>query len=132
MPDSRFGRFLEGAASVGMTVGLFALSIWAATRNAQESAGQTSMIAYFEGDGDTNTEPFSARNAWQIFWQGNLDIAVYDVTGTPVEHHRVSGSNGSAFFPNPGEFFLVIASRSAERWTVCIDSYNSSSAYSTA
>jgi hypothetical protein len=123
MSEGRFKRFLEGLGNVVMNVGVFALTIWAITRNSAGSADQTSLIAYFEGDGDTNTTPFTATGMWQILWQGDLEISVNNLDGDAAGRDHVSGTNGAAFFPTPGSFFLAIASRTAERWAICVAPY---------
>jgi hypothetical protein len=110
----RFKRFLSTAAQEICAGGFTLLGLWLANRFAQPPSAPASdgALARYEGNGDTNTAPFVAYGPWQIFRWGNLEIRVHDVENGAIGNNYVSGVDGTAYFPMPGKFFLLITSRS--------------------
>jgi hypothetical protein len=125
MADGRLRRFFGKATDVFIEAGAVIFTIWATSQVKKNRTDQDSIIAHFEGNGDTNTAPFVVPGPAQIYWRGDVDIWIRDPNGYPVEHDHVAGSDGSAFFPIAGTFFLVIASHRAEPWSVSVVPFHS-------
>jgi hypothetical protein len=95
--------------SVAGVAGLWLLGK-ASEMEAQEEAQKPPVVAKFDGHDDTYTAPFTTNGPWQISWEGNLDIEVWQQyqDSTAALYGNAGGNTGSAFFSLAGIFYLVI------------------------
>lgn len=123
------GKAVLAVVEIGFT-------IWVSELNAKQKAEEDTqaakrreeeekptIIAEFLGNEDTFTAPFLTKGPWQLTWTGSLDIEVWRKDfGEPVFHGHASGWNGSTFFPEAGEFYLVVHLVEPGSWVATVRS----------
>jgi len=103
--------------SVAAVAGLWILGK-AGERVAEEEAQKPPVVAKFDGHDATYTDSFTTNGPWQISWEGNLAIEVWQQyqDSTPALYDNTGGNRGSAFYPLAGTFYLIIRCLEAGFW----------------
>ncbi len=120
---------MTGKAVLGVVAAVAA--IWVVGEAVRQSAEEKEneerqkppVTAEFRGNADTFTAPFLTEGPWQLTWTGSLDIEVWRKDSeAPIFHGHASGWNGSAFFPEAGEFYLVVRLVEPGSWVASVRS----------
>jgi hypothetical protein len=131
-----FERTAQVTRTAARTTGKVALwtaaavaSLWilgkAGELEAEKETKKPPVLTKFDGYDDTYTAPFTTGGPWQISWEGNLDIIVWQhqQDSTPTIYDSVGANGGSAFFPLAGTFYLVVRCLESGLWSITVRSY---------
>lgn len=81
------------------------------------------LLVQFSGREDTLTTSFMPTGPWQLSWTGALEIEIWRKGVEESScHGHASGWNGFAFFPEAGEFYLVVRLVEPGSWHITIRS----------
>jgi hypothetical protein len=81
------------------------------------------ILAEFQGREDTFTASFMPNGPWQLSWTGALKIEVWRKDSEEATlYDRASGVDGSTFFSEAGEFYLVVRLLEPGPWHITIRS----------
>jgi hypothetical protein len=84
-------------------------------------SSSSDVIAYFEGQGMTNTQPFITKDSWSIYWEYTADeespfgqiftITIKNQKAEVVDANVVylgGTSSGVSYYPKKGKYYLLI------------------------
>jgi hypothetical protein len=123
-PETRNGAHSRRRRNIWIVVVIAVLAILAAAAYWYFNLGPGrpspagSLVAEFEGTGNTTTDPFTVRSGWRIDWENSGDLFSFAITGdrdfgTVVE--QTEPGSGSTSPTGAGTFQLNVTAQGSWR-----------------